>query len=172
MQGCENIFLQVVEVSKEGFWKNAFFFCLFYVGERKRENMKTWKRKIPIKPRKKSVFSWLWTKAVSLLKWHLLDKIGKHYMYSEGKNAHFRWHYLFWKCHFFVTIQNHQTPQNRGFSRHRDNPKWHFWLQKCHLGKGPRKGGFTICDEQKLCSAENMIFIVLSACLLLWQKTS
>ena len=22
----------------------------------------------------------------------------------------------------------------------RENPKWHFWLQKCHFGKGPRKG--------------------------------
>ena len=21
-----------------------------------------------------------------------------------------------------------------------ENPKWHFWLQKCHFGKGPRKG--------------------------------
>ena len=30
--------------------------------------------------------------------------------------------------------------KNRGFSRHRGKPKWHFWLQKCHFGKLPRKG--------------------------------
>ena len=21
-----------------------------------------------------------------------------------------------------------------------ENPNWHFWLKKCHLGKGPQKG--------------------------------
>ena len=34
------------------------------------------------------------------------------------------------------------------------NPKWHLWIQRCHLGKGPRKGGFTSCDTQKLCSSQ------------------
>ena len=90
----------------------------------------------------------------------------KHYLCSEGnKNATFRWHYLFLgEWYFFVTILNHQTLQKTGVSAGtRKNPEWHFWLQKCHFGKGPRKGFFTICDTQKLCSAENTIFIVFSA---------
>ena len=42
VQGCENIFRQFVRVSKKGFRKQNvhFCFCLFYVGERKREKMK------------------------------------------------------------------------------------------------------------------------------------
>ena len=63
-----------------------------------------------------------------------------------------------------MQIQNHQTQQKLGFQQaHGENPKWQFWFQKCHFGKGPRKGGFTICDTQKLCSAENTNVMVFSA---------
>ena len=60
-----------------------------------------------------------------------------------------------------VTTQNHQTLQNGDFGRHRgEDPIWHFWFQRCHFGKGPRKRVFTICDTHKLCSAENTILVL------------
>ena len=68
-------------------------------------------------------------------------KIGKHHLCSEGKKTHFRCNYLLLEngpflCPFKVTKHN----KNRGFSRHKGKtPKWHFWLQKCHFGKGPWK---------------------------------
>ena len=36
-------------------------------------------------------------------------------------------------------------------------------VAKVPFWEGASKGGFTICDTQKLCSAENTIFIVFSA---------
>ena len=56
------------------------------------------------------------------------------------KNAHFRCNYLFLESGIFVTIQNHQTLQKGVSAGRGENPKWHFWFQKCHLGFSPRKG--------------------------------
>ena len=39
-----------------------------------------------------------------------------------------------------------------GFSKHRGKPKWHFSLQKCHFGKGPRKGFWhSVIHKDVLC---------------------
>ena len=54
------------------------------------------------------------------------------------------------------------TTKNRVSAGTRDNPQWHF-LAKVPFWEGASKRGFTICDTQKLCSAKNTIFIVLSA---------
>ena len=57
-RGAKIIFGQFVRLSKKGFSKEmcTFCFCLFYVGERKRENMKNWKTKISKKAQKNRVF--------------------------------------------------------------------------------------------------------------------
>ena len=68
---------------------------------------------------------------------------------------------------FSVTIQNHQTLQNRGFSRHKGKPQMALLVSKVPFWVFPfwvflSKGGFTICATQQLCSAQSTIFIVFS----------
>ena len=93
-------------------------------------------------------------------------KVGKHYLCSEGQEKVrifvaticFGKMVLFW-CPFKVT----KHYKNRGFSRHGGKPKMALLVAKVPFWVFPRKGAFTICDTQKLCSAENTIFIVFSA---------
>ena len=43
----------------------------------------------------------------------------------------------------------------------RENPKWHFWLQRCHFGQGPQKGALlSVIPKAVLCSKH--YFIVFS----------
>ena len=70
---------------------------------------------------------------------------------------------VFGKWYFLWPYRITKHYEHRGCSRHRENPKWYFWLQNLPFWEGPSKGVFTICDTQKLCSAENAILKVFSA---------
>ena len=75
------------------------------------------------------------------------------------QRAHFRCNYLFLEngpflCPFKVT----KHYKNRGFSRHKGKPQMALLLANVPFWEGGSKGGFTICDTKKLCSAENTIF--------------
>ena len=62
---------------------------------------------------------------------------------SEGKkSAHFRCHYLFLEnVTFLVPIESPPNTTKIGVSADTgENPKWHFWLQKCHFGFSLEKG--------------------------------
>ena len=81
-------------------------------------------------------------KTFFLIKWIFFRKSRKHYLCSEGtKNAHFRCNYWFWKMVLFCAHSKSPNTTKIGVSTGTgENPKWHFWLQKCHFGKGPGKG--------------------------------
>ena len=92
---------------------------------------------------KNSVFGVVVKNKGVFLKMAFFREIGKHYLCSEGKQ----------KTHIFVAticfgklvlFCGHSKWQNTikiGVSAGTgQNPKGHFWLQKCHFGKGPRKG--------------------------------
>ena len=70
-------------------------------------------------------------------------KIGKHYLCSEGKKgAHFRCNYLFLENGTFWGAHS-KSPNTTKIGVSADtgeNPKWHFWLQKCHFGFSLEKG--------------------------------
>ena len=104
----------------------TFCFCLFYVGKRKRENMKKWKKKISKKTQKNSVFWVVVKKNVFFVKLSFFRKIGKHYLCSEGrKSAHFRCNYLFLEnvTFFWCPLKVTKHYKNRDFSGHRGKPK-------------------------------------------------
>ena len=118
------------------------------------------------KTRKNSVF-WVFVKKTGLFcKMSFFRKIGKHYLCSEGKkgcafslqlSVFGKW-YSFW-CPFKVT----KHYQKKGLQRTQGKTQnGTFGCKSAMLGF-PSKRGFTICDAQKLCSAENTIFIVFSA---------
>ena len=139
-------------------WTSCFVF--FYVGERKRENMKTWKRTFQKKTRKVVFLGRCEQRRCFLQKWHFW-KIGKHYLGSEGKktrafNAAFSLQLsVFGKWSFFCAHSKSPNSdyKNRGFSRHRGKAKMALSAAKVPFwegasGKGPRKGLYynTICD--------------------------
>ena len=87
-----------------------FCFCLCCVGDRKREMMKKWKRKSSKKT--ESGVSWVAVNKQVFLLTGICRKIGTHYLCSEGKRRAFSLTLsAFGKCHFFATVQNHQTLQ-------------------------------------------------------------
>ena len=72
-------------------------------------------------------------------------KIGKHYLCSlprSTKSAHFRCNYLFLENGpFFGAHSKSPNTTKIGVSAGTgENPKWHFWLQKCHFGFSLEKG--------------------------------
>ena len=132
--------LQVVGVSKRGFrTKGSAFLFLFYVGEKRK--MKQTERNISKIP-ENSVLGCFELFA----KMAFFRKLGKHWLCSEGKNAHFRWHSLFfWKWYFSLWPYNHQTLQARGkIQMARLVAKVPFW-------KGPPKG-FLLSVIHKSCA--------------------
>ena len=108
--------------------------------ERKYEKHET--KITPPKKQKNSVFGVVVNRKDSFLqKWHFKNRQTIFVFGRYKKVAHFRCNYRFWEngpflCPFKVT----KHYKNRDFP----------W-------------GFTICDTQNLCSAENTIFIVFSA---------
>ena len=138
-------FLAVCQGVKKGFSKKmcTFCFCLFYVGKVKRRIWKKWKRKISQKNKKNSVFWVIVKKHVSFVKMSFCGKIGKHYLCSDGKKETriFVATICFWKMVLSCGHSKWQNTIKIGVSAGtRENPKWHFWLQKCQFVKGPRKG--------------------------------
>ena len=97
---------------------------------------------------------WVVVKKNGLCKNVIFWKIGKHYLCSEGKKRAFSLQLsVFGKWSFFLwPFQVTKHSKNRGFSRHRGKPKRDLWLQKCHFGKGPRKGSYYLwCLKAVLC---------------------
>ena len=82
----------MLEKEKEKRWKNA----------------RTAKRK-KTHTQKNSVLEGLWTLFFAQIAF--LEQLANTICVREVKNAHFRWHYLFWENGTFlcVTIQIHQT---------------------------------------------------------------
>ena len=72
--------------------------------------------------------------------------------------------YFFCESQWPYKITEHY--KNRGFGRHRGKPQMALLVSKVAFCEGASKGGFTICNAQKLCSAENTIL------LLFWAKHS
>ena len=109
----------------------------------KRTIWKKWKGNFQKKkPEKIVFFGWLWGKCF-FCKMSFFRKIGKHYLCSDGKKQTriFVATICFWKMVLFCGHSKWQNTIKIGVSAGTgENPKWHFWLQKCHFGKGPRKG--------------------------------
>ena len=113
--------------------------CLLRWRKQKRK-LKKWKRN-KNKNRIIVFLRGLWRKCWLLLKWHLLEKIGKHYLCSEEKKRAFPLQRsVFGKWSFFVPIQSHQTLQNQGFSRHREKPQMALLVAKVPFWEGALKG--------------------------------
>ena len=94
-----------------------------------------------------------------LLKWHFL-KIGNTICMRMEKTRIFVDTSLFlWP----YKITKHY--KHRGFSRHRGKPKMALLVSKVPFWEWAWKGGFTICDTQKLCSA--LRFVIHKSCALL-----
>ena len=105
-----------------------FCFCLFYVGERQTRKKKKQKTKIAKRPQKSvCVFFFFFFSGWVGKKVHLsivFREIAKHYLCLEGKEGHFRQHYLFWEnCPFYVLVKKSWNTTKRGFSKHMGKPK-------------------------------------------------
>ena len=98
-----------------------------------------------------------------LYKHGIIRKIGKHCLCSEGeKSALSLTLSVFGKCNYLCDHTKSPNTARIGVSAGTwGKPKMALLLQKCHFGRGPRKG--LTRDTQKLCSVENTIFIVCSA---------
>ena len=119
------------------------------MSEKKKRKMKKYKRNIS-KKQKIVFWGWLWTIFFVFSKMAFLRKIGKHYLCSEGKRKTriFVATICFLKMSLFWVSAGTGKTQNGTFG-----------FQSAFLGF-PSKGGSTICDTQKLCSAEKHNFIV------------
>ena len=139
------IFFQLVGVSKKFFGlkrKCSFCFCLLYVGESEKREEKTWKQwKRKISKTENSVFWMVMNRKDFSLRWHFLENRQTLFVFGRCKRRAFSLTLsVLGKVTFLWPYKLTKHYKNRDFSRHRGNPKWHFWLQKCHFGRGPRKG--------------------------------
>ena len=144
-RGAKIIFWQFVRVSKKGIRKKNvhFLFLSFLWLRKKKRKHEKMERKISEKAQKNSVFGCLWRKLVFFVKMSFFREIGKHYLCSEGKkSAHFRCNYLFLENGtFFGAHSKSPNTTKIGVSAGTgENPKCHFWLQKCHFGFSLEKG--------------------------------
>ena len=88
-------------------------------------------------------FGRLWRKLVFFVKTSFFREIGKHYLCSEGqKKCAFSLQLsVFPKRYFFGAHSKSPNTTKIGVSAGTgENPKWHFWLQKCHFGFSLEKG--------------------------------
>ena len=124
----------------------TFCFCLFMLEKEKEKIWKTWKTKIS-KQKEKYCFlggceqrRWFLQK-----KWHFWKNRQTRFVFGRLKKTRiFVATICFGKMVLFCAHSKSPNTTNStkiGVSAGtRENPKWHFWLQKCHFGKGPRKG--------------------------------
>ena len=105
-------------------------------------------------------WGWLWAKMFFN---GFFRRICKQHLCSEGKNRAFSLTLsVFGKCHFLYHTKSPNTTKNRGFRNTRKKPKMALLVAKVPVWEGASKRGFTICDTQKLCSAESTIYSVFS----------
>ena len=144
-RGAIFFFCRLSRCQKRGFEKKkkVHFFCLFYVGLTKRENLKKGGKGNFQKKLKNSV-SWVDVKKKGFfVKKAFFRKICKHDLCSEGtKNAFSlqlsvfeKWSFVW--CPFKVT----KHYKNRGFSRHGGQPKMALLVAKVPFCEGASKGG-------------------------------
>ena len=123
-------------------------FCLFH--ERKRENMKNMEKGHSQK-KQKIMFLDSYGKFF-LLKWHFLNRQTLFIICVRKvkKRVCSLTLSVFGQCHFLCEHTKSPNTTKLGLSAGTgENPKWHFWLQKRHFGKGPRKGALlsVICKS-------------------------
>ena len=179
--GCENNFLAVCQGVKKGFSKKKcalFVFVFFMLEQVKGTIWKKWKRKNSKKAQKNSVF-WVAVKKMFFLfvKMSFFRKIGKHYLCSDGKKKRTCSLQLsvLGKWYFFGGLSKSPNTTKIGVSADTgENPKWHFWLQKCHFGFSLEKGFYylwylkavfrwkhyfcSVFSKTQLCRHERMYF--------------
>ena len=131
---------------KKGFRKKmcTFCFCLFHVGKRKRQNMKNMEKdNFKKSPEKQCFLGGCEEFFMCLQNCHFLEKYANTICVRKvKKSAHFRCNYLFWEnVTFFGAHWKSPNTTKIGVSADTgENPKWHFWLQKCHFGFSLEKG--------------------------------
>ena len=170
-RGAKYFFGSLSGCQRRGFRKKCdfFVFVFFMLDEAKEKRWKNMdKENFKKKPRKTMFFGWLWRKKVFFVKMAILEKPAKTICAQKAQKTRiFVATICFWKMVLFLcTFKITKHYKNRGFGRHKGKPKMAqngtFGCKSAMLGRG-LKGGFTICDTRQLCSAENTIFIVLSA---------
>ena len=116
-----------------------FLFLSFWFWRKQKRKSENMEKEYFKKNKKNGVF---WVVVTKQSFWHFLE-IGKHYLCSEGKE----------KARILVAIiclgrmallcdhtRSPNTTKIGVSAGTREKPKWHFWFQKSHFGKGPRKG--------------------------------
>ena len=106
-------------------------------------------------------WGWLWTKQL-FQKWYnkantiCVRRVQKIHIFVDAICLG-KWYFFLWP----YKITKHY--KNRGLNKHKGKPKMTLLVAKVPFWEGASKGGFTSCDTQKLCSAENTIYSFLSA---------
>ena len=130
--------------------------------------METWKENF--KRETENCDFWVVVNKMFLLKWHVLENCKTLFVFGRQDKGNFRWRYL-----FLENVTKHH--KNRGFSRHRGNPKWHFWFEKGVLWTGLRKGFYYLgCIKAVLCRKHYFIVFQQNTALqksksVSWKKT-
>ena len=158
MQGCENNFRAVCQgVKKRDLKKCALFVFVFCWKKKKEKNMKQIEKENSHRLPEKLCF-WVVVKNSFFAKLSFLKngqtlicvrKVKKRRAFSLQLSVFGKWHFL-----YLSQITKHYK---KGFSRHRGKPKMALFVSKVSFWVFPSKAGFTICDTQKLCSAENIV---------------
>ena len=144
---------QIVRLWKEKRFSNIEFFLRPCFWRKKTPKIL---KKVNCKECQKTVFFFGWEGKCGFFQNGFL--FTTHYL----EKGHFRQHYLLWQnCLFQALVDKRKHCANLGFVAQGKNIKSPFWRKGC-FWKGVIKRLFTICDPQKLCSAENTIFVVLS----------
>ena len=136
MYGCDFLFLLFVGCQK-GLMKTSIF--LFYVGERKE---KRWKNMEKEKKKRTVVFfGWWWTKHFFYKNSNSRKKANTTCVRKVEKYVFSLTQSVFGKWYLFGGPCKSPNTTKRGVSADKgEDPKWHFWLQKCHFGNGPQRG--------------------------------
>ena len=133
MSGCEYIFVGSLSGCQNRVFEKKwalFVFVFLCWRKKKRKYEKHGKRKFQKKTEKLCFWVAVNKEDVFLQKWHFLKNRQTLFVFGRKKTAHFR-------CNYSKSPNTTEIGASAGT---RENPKWHFWLQKCHFGKGPRKG--------------------------------
>ena len=117
------------------------------------------------KAQKNSVFGWLWRKRFFLIKMAFYRKYGGTLFVFRRykKRACSLQLSVFgkWSC-FCAHSKSPNTTKIGASAGTGENPKWHFWFQKCHFGKGPRKGALLSVIPKSCALLKARNFVVFS----------
>ena len=163
VEGCGTNFLQVVGVSSKGFSnKKECIFCCFYAGESIKRKDETWKR--IISKRSQKIVCLGNFEQMFFAKMAFLETLQNTMSFRKVKERAFSPTLsVFGRCHFFVLPYKSPNTTKIGVSAGTgENPKWHFWFERCHFGRGLEKG-FYYLSYTKAVLCWKHYFIVFSA---------